>query len=55
MVVPRARSARDPAARIAWRRVVVYRRTAWYAVAGPDDGLLLEVEPETGGAREAHH
>jgi len=39
MVVPRARSARDPAARIAWRRVVVYRRTAWYAVAGPDDGL----------------
>jgi pimeloyl-ACP methyl ester carboxylesterase len=39
MVVPRARSAREHAERITWRRVVVYRRTAWYAVAGPEDGM----------------
>ena len=39
MVVSRARSARDRAERLAWKRVVVYRRTAWYAVVGPDDGL----------------
>jgi pimeloyl-ACP methyl ester carboxylesterase len=39
MAVPQERRPDDPDDRVAWKRVVVYRRTAWYAVAGPEDGI----------------
>ncbi len=39
MAVPQEHRPGDPDDRVAWKRVVVYRRTAWYAVAGPEDGI----------------